>query len=130
MKKRERLSPPALGGSSLMVIFAVLCLTVLALLSVSTVQAESRLAEASHRGVSEYYAADLEAETIFARLRSGERVPGVTEAGGIYRYRCSISEHQTLYVELQKNEASWTVLRWQAVAHPEEASETLPVWNG
>ena len=34
--------PPALGGVSLLVIFAVLCLTVFALLSLSTVQADCR----------------------------------------------------------------------------------------
>ena len=51
--KRDRsgFSSPAVGGSSLLVIFSVLCLTVFALLSVSTVQADRRLAEASAEGV-------------------------------------------------------------------------------
>lgn len=39
MNERQRFSPPAVGGSSLLVIFAVLCLTVFAMLSLSTVQA-------------------------------------------------------------------------------------------
>lgn len=127
---KKSLSPPVLGGSSLLVIFAVLCLTVLALLSVSTVQAENRMARASAEAVTAYYEADLQAEQIFARLRAGETLPNVQEEAGIYRYACPISEHQTLYVTLQKQQNSWHILRWQAVAHPEELSETLPVWNG
>lgn len=130
MKKTERFSPPSIGGSSLLVVFAVVCLTVLALLAVTTVQAEKRMAESAHRAVTAWYEADLEAERIFARLRSGETVPNVTESGGLYRYTCPISRHQQLEVELQKTADGWAVLRWQTVAHPEAAEETLPVWNG
>ena len=35
-RKRETFSPPAVGGISLLVAFAVLCLTVFALLSLTT----------------------------------------------------------------------------------------------
>lgn len=130
MKQKETISVPALGGSSLLVIFAVLCLTVFALLSLSTVQAEKRMADASVRAVEAYYEADLAAESIFARLRAGEKVPGVTESDGIYGYECPISQYQTLHVRLQKDAESWRVLRWQAVANPEEASQTLSLWDG
>lgn len=130
MKKAERLSPAAVGGSSLLVIFAAVCLTVLALLSLSTVLAEKRMAEGAHRAVTAWYEADLEAERIFARLRNGETVPGVAEENGMVRYQCPISAYQTLEVELQETEDGWTILRWQAVAHPETVEETLPVWNG
>ena len=47
MKRNHSISTPTVGGSSLLVIFAVLCLTVFALLSLSTVQAEKRMADAS-----------------------------------------------------------------------------------
>lgn len=130
MKKQVRISPPAIGGSSLLVIFAVLCLTVFALLSLSTVQAEKQLSDTAADAVTAYYKADLEAERIFARLRSGEPVPGVQERAGIYSYACPISNNQTLLVQLQKAEDTWTVLRWQAAAQPEEISQTLPVWDG
>ena len=39
MNKKERFSPPAVGGVSLLVVFAVLCLTIFALLGLATVQA-------------------------------------------------------------------------------------------
>jgi len=52
MRKREQSAVPAVGGSSLLVIFAVLCLTVFALLGLSAVQAYGRLSEASVQAVS------------------------------------------------------------------------------
>lgn len=131
MKQESRFSPPAVGGSSLLVIFAVLTLCVFALLSVSSVQAEKRISDASARGITAYYEADRQAEEVFARLRNGEAVPGVavTEVG--YRYHCSISENQYLAVELMNQDGSWQIIRWQAVASPEPITDnTLPVWDG
>lgn len=130
MKKTHRMSAPAIGGSSLLVIFAVLCLTVFALLSLSTAQAEKRMSDASAQALTAYYAADLEAEQIFARLRAGENVPGVQENAGLYSYSCPISEQQILEVELENKENTWHVCRWQVIARSGTVSETLPVWNG
>ena len=42
MNKERRMRIPLVGGSSLLVIFAVLCLTVFALLGLSAVQAGGR----------------------------------------------------------------------------------------
>ena len=128
--KRYRISPPAIGGSSLLVIFALLALTVFALLSLSTVQAEKRMADATAQAVAEYYAADLEAERIFALLRAGETVNGVAVNGNVYSYRCAVSENQMLNVELEKKENTWRVCRWQVTASVEAISETMPVWDG
>lgn len=130
MKKTHRMSAPAVGGSALLVVFAVLCLTVFALLSLSTVQAEKRMADASAQAVTAYYEADLEAERIFARLRSGETVSGVQRDGNSYRYSCRVTENQMLHVELEKEEDGWRVCRWQVIAQSEPISETLPVWDG
>ena len=130
MRKREPVSPPAIGGTSLLVIFAVLCLTVFSLLSLSTVLAEKRMADASLESVIAYYEADLRAQEIFARLRGGEKVPGVEISGEIMDYSCPISENQQLEVRLQKKAGTWTVLRWQAVANPETAEDAIPVWDG
>lgn len=131
MEKQERISPPAVGGSSLLVIFAVLTLSVFALLSLSTVQAEKRLADTAAHNIAAYYSADTQAEAIFARLRSGEIPPEVQESGGIYSYVCPISESQQLCVEITNTEGQWEVLRWQAVAKARSATtETMPVWDG
>ena len=121
---RNKFSPPMIGGSSLLVIFAVLCLSVFALLSLGTVQADERLNDASVRAVTQYYEADLMAEKIFAQLRAGgegkETLPpdalpeGVRVEGNLYSYQCPISQTQVLEVQVQKNGDRWTVLTWQA----------------
>lgn len=132
-RERERFSPPAVGASSLLVIFAVLCLTVFALLSLSTVRADVRLADASARAVSDYYAADCAAQEILARLRAGETPVGVTQADGVYFYTCPISDSQELEVAVAvaPDGADWTVLRWQAVpAGDWAADEGLDLWDG
>ena len=131
MDKRETFSPPAVGGSCLLVIFAVLCLTVFALLSLSTVQANGRLADASVAAVSAYYQADCQAEAVLARLRSGQVPEGVAADGDTYTYTCPISATQSLEVRVRLEGDSWTVLRWQAVSTVEwEAEDSLDLWSG
>lgn len=129
MSKHE--APPAVGGSSLLVIFAVLCLTIFALLSLSTVQADSRMAEASYKAVQDFYEADAEAERILAKLRQGNLPENVTKEGNLYRYTCRVSELQALEVEVEITEASYRVLRWQMVSTTEwEADDSMNVWDG
>ncbi len=131
MEQKKKFSPPAVGGISLLVVFAVLCLTVFALLSLTTVQADVRLADASVQAVEDYYAADCAAQAILARLRAGERVPEVTEKGGVCSYTCPISETQQLEVEVRVEGTEYTVLRWQAAASQEWVSdESLSLWDG
>ena len=131
MDNKSRSLLPVVGGSSLLVIFAVLCLTVFALLGLSTVQAGGRLSRARAEAVAEYYQADCNAEEIFARLRRGEVPAGVTQRDGVYCYSCPISETQQLRVELSKRGEEWTVLRWQAESTALwESDDTLHVWDG
>ena len=66
-KDKGSFAPPALGGISLLVVFAVLCLTVFALLSLSTVRADERLSDASAQAVKNYYAADCKAQELLRR---------------------------------------------------------------
>ena len=126
----SNLSSPAVGGSSLLVIFSVLCLTVFALLSVSTVQADSRLATASAEAVQAYYQADRQAEEIFARLRAGQTVPGVETDGSVFHYSLPVSDSQTLFVKVVRRENCWQIQRWQTVASDQMDTGYLPVWDG
>jgi len=124
-------APAVTGASSLLVIFAVLCLTVFALLGLTTAQAGARLSDASAASVQAYYQADARAEELFARLRAGELPEGVLREENLYTYTCTISETQTLHVTLQRGETGWTVLRWQAVAAELPAEDSvLNVWDG
>ena len=130
MKKRNAGIPTSVGGCSLLVIFGVLCLTVLALLSLSTALAEKREAEASARAVHAWYDADLQAQQIYASIRNGEVVPGVAVEGQTYRFCVPISLHQFLAAEVEKRSDGWVVLSWKAVASPEEIDGTLRIWQG
>ena len=131
MDKRRRFSPPVVGGSSLLVMFAVLCLTVFALLALSTVQADRRLSDASARSVEAYYEADCRAEEILARIRAGEILEGVTEAEGVYTYVCEISDTQELRVSVQVKDGSWVVIQWSAVSTADwQEDDSLDLWDG
>ena len=74
MAKEKRFSPPAVGGISLLVVFAVLCLTVFALLSLTTVQADVRLYDAS---AQMYQAAQAAAQA------QGQAGPGAPQDDGV-----------------------------------------------
>lgn len=140
-KKREGFAPPALGGSSLLVVFAVLALTVFALLSLSTVRADVRLGDAAARAVTDYYAADGRAQEILARLRNGETPEDVeleTSAAHYpdrveytYAYAVAISDTQELQVEVLVNGEDCEILRWQTVSVGDwEFDDSLNIWDG
>ena len=129
--RKDNLSLPAVGLSSLLVIFAVLCLTVFTLLSVSTVSAHQRLAQSSRQAITGYYQADSQAEEILAKLRSGEVPQGVTREGNQYTYSCPISDTQTLVVRVKVAGENYQILRWQTISTENwEAEDKLPVWDG
>ncbi len=121
----------AVGISSLLVIFAVLCLTVFAILTVSTQDAQFRLAKASRSAISEYYKADSKAEKILCEIRNGEVPQNVKKDGNVYSYICPISKTQNLSVAVRVEGKNYTVLKWQAVSTAEwQTDNKLPVWNG
>ena len=134
MRRREKrgFSVPVVGGSSLLVIFAVLCLTVLAMLSLSTARSSAELSRASADAAAAYYEADAQAEEILARLRGGEAPEGVTSGGdGTYEYEVPISQTQALSVRVRAAEDGWTVLRWKAVSTAQwTPDESIEVWDG
>lgn len=131
MNERKGFSVPVVGGSSLLVIFAVLCLTVFALLSVATVRANGRLSDEAAAAIYEYYEADGAAEEILARLRAGERPECVKEQDGVFLFTCPVSDTQTLVVEATVEEHNYKILRWQTVSTTQwEADDDLPVWGG
>ena len=128
-RTEQKVQAPMVGGSSLLVIFAVLCLTVFALLGFSTVQADQRLEEISVQAVEDYYSADAEAEKILALLRGGQVPEGVQLQDGIYSYSCKISDTQAIQVQVRAQD--WKVLCWQSVSTVYwTESDSLQVWDG
>ena len=128
MSRRDALA--AIGGSCLMTIFAVICLVVFALLSVSTVQADGRLSKTQAEAVSAYYAADCRAEEILSQLRSGIVPDGVLCEGDIYRYECAVSKTQTLKVAVEVNGTDYTILEWRTESSAQwNEHNSLNVWG-
>lgn len=131
MERKRRFPFPAVGGSSLLVIFGVLCLVVFALLALSSAQADSRLTEAALSSTEGWYEANLRAEEILSRLRGGEDVDGVVRQGNRCLYQCAFSPNQALVVEVEVSGTDYTVLRWQAVSTAEwETEDGLGLWPG
>lgn len=121
--------PSAVGLSSLLVIFAVLCLTVFSLLCLSAVHANDRLAERSRQATLDYYAADCCAEELLAQLRAGHT--DMTPQDGVYRYSCALSETQILTVKVEVRGADYKILQWQTQSITNwQADEKLYVWTG
>ena len=131
MNKERRMRIPLVGGSSLLVIFAVLCLTVFALLGLSAVQAGGRLSQKMVDSVEAYYEADCMAEEIYARLRLGELPAEVMQEGDTYTYVCPVSETNELQVVLYKTGEQWEVIRWNVVSTAAwESDDSLDLWDG
>ena len=144
-QKKSSFSPPALGGASLLVIFAVLALTIFALLSLSTVRADGRLSDAANQSVQDYYAADGKAQAVLAWLRTGEGRPDMPEdfsiatsisdysdhSETIHSFTVPISDTQELQVEVRVDGVNdYEVLRWQAVPVGDwEADEGIELWD-
>lgn len=131
MNKRSSFSFPGVGISSLLVIFAVLCLVVFSLLAISTAKADDRLSVQSRDSVLAYYQAEMEADTLVARLRNGEIPQDIILDDGVYAFRCPISDTQVLEVEVRLSGESYQILRWQTVSVTDwQTDDKLPVWNG
>lgn len=131
MNDKKRMGMPATGGSSLLVIFAVLALTVFAILSISTVTADQKLADKSAASVEAYYEADCQAEMILAEIRSGKLPEGVKRDGNLYSYKCPVTDSLNLEVEVLAGEEEYEVLRWQMVSAADwQNDDSLPVWDG
>jgi len=127
---REKRRFPFTGGSSLLVIFTVLCLTVFALLAFSTVAADKRLADASAEAVRQYYEADASAEAILGQLRAGIIPEGVSKDGDVYAYCCPMSDTQALRVVVYVRGTEYEIKQWKVVATTEwSPKEYIEVWT-
>jgi hypothetical protein len=124
-----------IGSASIIMLFAVLSLTVLAALSLLSANSQYALARRSADAVSGYYAADYEASVIYERIASGDYT-GVDissdESGVIYySYSVEIDSRNSLDVVLAGEDdpsiVSWRITEsgaWEAEDDP------LNVWQG
>ncbi|MDD6816017.1 MAG: hypothetical protein PUE84_06195 [Firmicutes bacterium] len=138
----ERKGFSAIGECSLITVFTVLCMSIFAVLSISSVQADCRLAEQSYAAVQARYAADCRAEEILNSLRRGTIPNGVTcisenngkpEENTTFIYSCPVSDTQELEVKvsINKEKSEYEILRWKIVSTISwESEDTLNLWDG
>ena len=116
-KSSNKISPPVFGGISLLMIFAVLCLTVFTLLTLSTVRADMKLSDGCAETVSQYYMADLKAEETFALIRSSQIPEFVSVNNGVYSFIQQINDTSYISVELTCTDGIWKVITWKTVSN-------------
>ena len=146
MKQNDKRSAGIhVGSASIIMIFAVLCLTVFSTLSYVTANQEQKLAEKSARAIEQYYAADWQCEAyyeeIYKLLKAGvaaSELPQyldveVTETGtaAFIDYAVDIDERQQLQVRLAAEEGALRTEMWAVAAKaPHAYSDEIAVWDG
>lgn len=157
MNKKDRLNTSGLGVGyvSVMIIFAVICLTIFAVLSFSAASSSDGFNERSGDYLKQYYAADSAAKSKLAQLDGiakiaaetgffedefesavSERIEGVALsriAGGFSAvWTEKINDRQELSVEVNlTSSGDYEITRWQTGTISEDSSDShLGVWDG
>lgn len=152
--QKER-KPAGIGSGylSVMMIFVVLCLTMLAALSYSTASGENKYSEKSAEYTKAYYAADFEAKRTLAEvdnilsqhtllfdsfevLQAIDEIDGVTGRHSIGYTSASwytpINQSQSIFCEVVYTQNGRKITAWRTVSNYEQEEEKQPmgVWVG
>ena len=141
-----------IGGVSIVVVFAVLCLTVFAVLSLITANTEKTLVHKYTYSVSNYYAADMQCSQISQQIVAAISKAGINDkdflsgvnALGVsvgsdgsryyFDYAFAIDDNQELRVRLAADsvsDVSPDILMWQVFDIGSwEPDFSLNVWKG
>ena len=145
MKAERRSVGINVGSASIVMIFAVLCLTVFSTLSFVTANHERKLAEISALAVQQYYAADWQCEEIYQQIVQCLQTGGgieqleplgvqIEQADGVQylTYAADIDAEQQLQVCLAVwPDGSVQTKQWKVVATREwEYKDEIAVWDG
>lgn len=144
MRRREGAQGIGVGGATLLMIFAVLCLVIFAVLALLHAKSGEELALRASGAVEEYYAADSRAEEVCAELlaclEAGEfpqKIGGTPVAGtaegeaACFTYRVEVNERQAIEAVLRWDGEELSRLSWKLVpSGPWVPEDTLSVWSG
>jgi len=131
------------GSASIVLVFAVLCLTIFSLITLVVARNDRALADARMNLVTGYYEADAFAEEILVELLAEETTPAsirgvqintrwddTLDAETIYFFS-PISDIKALYVNLAINDDSYYILSWRMYSIDEwEFDTSLNIWTG
>lgn len=120
------------GGSMLMTIFAVLCLTLFAVLALQTALAGQRIRQDAHAAEQAYYEADARANRLLAALRRGEACEdALLLEDGVLQYTVPMDHDRVLTVQVVIRDGSYRILSWQQGSlTPWTPEESISVWSG
>ena len=131
------------GSASFVLIFAVLCMTIFALISLSSAVSDRVLSDTQEGLVTDYYDADMRAEFILAKILSTDAIPETIDGVSITvtydpdtgaetaAFSCQLSDAKVLDVEVIIYENSYEILQWKMRdTRSWETDDSLPVWIG
>jgi len=131
------------GSASIVLVFAVLCLTIFSLITFVVAGNDKALVDAKVHLVSGYYEADALAEQILVDILKADAVPETIRGVDIYSewneeletdttyFFCSVSDIKALYVNFVIRDDSFDILSWRMWDTDEwEFDDSLNVWSG
>ena len=131
------------GSASIVLVFAVLCLTVFSLITLVVARNDKSLADAEAELVKSYYEADTKAERILAEILEAGAIPetaqGIEIQTGwdreretdVASYICPLSDQKELYVKVAIFDDSVDIISWQMLdIGTWETDDTLDLWLG
>jgi len=131
------------GSASIVLVFAVLCLTIFSLITYVVAENEQSLVEARLELVTGYYEADALAEHILVDILSADLLPETVRGVDIHTrwdeslsaetiyFFCHISDVKALYVNVLIHDDMFDILSWRMYATDEwEFDNTINVWQG
>jgi len=129
------------GSASVVLVFAVLCLTVFSLITLLVARNNRALAETEASLVTGYYEADALAEQIIAEILKAGTIPDSVRGVEIdtswdmnleievITYLCPLSDKKELYVKLAVDGDDVDILNWQMLDIGQwEFDDSLGVW--
>jgi len=131
------------GSASIVLVFAVLCLTVFSLITYVVSGNARTLVDAEMRLVTGYYEADTLAEQILDEILKADTIPRIINGVEIHTrwddergvetmyFFCHISDIKALYVNLALRDHSFDILSWRMWDTAEwEFDSSINVWSG
>ena len=129
------------GSASIILVFAVLCLTIFSLISLTTANANQALTERQVQTVTGYYQADTLAERVLSQLLALDEIPAsilgvdITVDGDgqtdYVAYTCPASDGKALFVQVALYQNRYDIVYWQLFDTEEwTPDESLKVWDG
>jgi len=131
------------GSASIVLVFAVLCLTIFSLITFVVAGNDKALVDARVNLVAGYYEADVLAEEILLNILASDTVPDEVLGVDIFTriddilgvetvyFFCEISDIKALYVNFVIHDDSYDILSWRMYDIDEWVFDgSMNVWTG